>query len=94
MANNSPELSVTELISTIARGVVDRPEEVSLTATTSQAGTHLQLRVDPSDMHTIIGKQGRLARALHILLRAVSVKRKNPYSLDIVQHTRQDAKNK
>ena len=81
----NPDISVGELIGTIARALVDKPEEVSVTAIVREADTLLQLRVDPSDVGKIVGKQGRTARSLRTILGAVSVKLHHRYSLEIIE---------
>lgn len=80
------ELPVLELITAIARALVDKPEEISVSATSVEFGTLLRLKADPSDVGKIIGKQGRTARSLRTLLGAISVKLKHRYSLEIIEH--------
>jgi predicted RNA-binding protein YlqC (UPF0109 family) len=85
MSEQTPELSATELMGEIARSLVDKPEEVSVKSSPHEGGTVLHLRVDPSDVGKIIGKQGRTARSLRTILGAVSVKLHHRYSLEIVE---------
>ncbi len=85
MADNSSELSVVELITGLARALVDKPEEVSINETSSETGIVLRLRADPTDVGKIIGKQGRTARSIRTLLGAISVKLRHRYSLEIVE---------
>ncbi len=85
MEHSIPEVSVVELIAVIARALVDKPDEVSVAATLTDDGTTLLLRVDPSEVGKVIGKQGRTARSLRTLLGAISVKLKHQYSLEIVE---------
>lgn len=80
-----------ELITAIARSLVDKPEEVSVGATTNETGTVLKLRVDPTDVGKVIGKQGRTARSLRTILGAVSVKLHHRYSLEIVEEAKADS---
>jgi predicted RNA-binding protein YlqC (UPF0109 family) len=90
VADSIPEYSVAELVAAIARSLVDKPEEVSVNATSNEAGTVLRLRVDPTDVGKVIGKQGRTARSLRTILGAISVKLKYRYSLEIVEDIGQD----
>jgi uncharacterized protein len=90
MSENPAEPSAVELITAIARSLVDKPEEVSVNATSSEAGTVLRLRVDPTDVGKVIGKQGRTARSLRTILGAVSVKLHHRYSLEIVEEAKAD----
>ena len=91
MADSIPEYSVVELVAAIARSLVDKPEEVSVNATSNEAGTVLRLRVDPTDVGKVIGKQGRTARSLRTILGAVSVKLHHRYSLEIVEEAKADS---
>ncbi len=91
MSEHSTEPSAIELISVIACSLVDRPELVTVTAVDHEGGTVLHLRVDPSDVGKIIGKQGRTARSLRTILGAVSVKLHHRYSLEIVEEPRAEA---
>jgi len=74
-----------ELIHQIARALVDIPEEVKVEAEESDEGTRLRLRVAPSDVGKVIGKQGRTARSMRTILGAVSMKHRHRYSLDILE---------
>ena len=53
-----------ELVEVIAKSLVDFPDEVVVTETESEKGTILELRVAQSDMGKVIGKQGRIAKAI------------------------------
>lgn len=78
-------MPVAELVEAIARTLVDKPEEVSVTATSRGGGTLLQLQVDPTDVGKVIGKQGQTARSIRTILGAVSVKLSHRYSLKILE---------
>jgi len=94
VTNHSPELSIVELITAIACALVDKPEEVSVVQASDQTGTVIRLRVDPTDVGKVIGKQGRTARSLRTLLGAISVKLKHRYSLEILEERGQDMEEK
>lgn len=85
------EPSVEELLADIARILVDKPQDVLGVATSGENGTVLRLKVDPTDVGKIIGKQGRTARSLRTILGAISVKVGHRYYLDIVEETNQDS---
>ena len=91
MSESSAEPSAVELITAIACSLVDKPKEVSVNAISNDAGTVLRLRVDPTDVGKVIGKQGRTARSLRTILGAVSVKLHHRYSLEIVEEAKADA---
>ena len=63
-----------DLIERIARALVDKPEEVSVTALEGSQATVLELKVAKEDLGKIIGKQGRTARSLRTILGAASAK--------------------
>lgn len=88
MAEHSTEPSAIELIEAIAQSLVDKPELVTVKAVDYEGGTVLHLRVDPTDVGKIIGKQGRTARSLRTILGAVSVKLHHRYSLEIVEEAK------
>ncbi|MHB8302942.1 MAG: KH domain-containing protein [Acidobacteriaceae bacterium] len=82
--------AAAELILEISRALVDRPEEVAVESATHDAGTVLRLRVHPTDVGKVIGKQGRTARSLRTILGAVSVKLHHRYTLEIVEEAKAD----
>lgn len=73
------------LVAEIARALVDLPESVSVEALDEDDATVIRLRVAPSDIGKIIGKQGRTARSLRTILAAASMKLKHRFALDIVE---------
>jgi uncharacterized protein len=73
-----------ELIRWVARAVVDEPDAVEVTATEDDRGVLLELRVADPDLGKIIGRQGRMARALRILLTASAAKNGRHVHLDII----------
>lgn len=83
MTDEGLEEPVVRLLEAIARTLVDKPEEVSVRATSGEMGTLLRLHVDPMDVAKVIGAQGRTARSLRTILRAVSVKLGHRFFLEI-----------
>jgi predicted RNA-binding protein YlqC (UPF0109 family) len=77
--------SMVELVSGMAKALVDQPQEVSVTASAENDGTVLLLRVAPADLGKVIGKQGRTARSIRTILGAASMKAQHRFSLDIVR---------
>jgi predicted RNA-binding protein YlqC (UPF0109 family) len=73
------------LVSEIARALVDYPESVSVEAFHEDETTVIRLRVAPSDIGKVIGKQGRTARSMRTILSAASMKLKHRFALDIVE---------
>ena len=74
-----------DLLSYIARSLVENPDAVTVSETETEAGTlTLELRVDPSDMGKVIGRQGRIAKEIRTLLRAVAQREGKKISIEIV----------
>ena len=61
-----------ELVEVIAKSLVDNPSEVVVTETVSGDDLLLELKVDPSDMGKVIGRQGRIAKAIRTVVKAAS----------------------
>ena len=57
-----------ELVEVIAKALVNNPDEVVVTETETDRETVLELKVAPSDMGKVIGKQGRIAKAKRVTL--------------------------
>jgi len=74
-----------ELVSNLAQALVDKPEEVSVEAVEDTTSTMLRLRVAPTDLGKVIGKQGRTARSIRTILAAASMKAQHRFALDIQQ---------
>ncbi len=60
---------VRKLVEEIARNLVDAPDEVKVSAVNENGTTVLELRVAQADMGRVIGRQGRIAQAMRVLLR-------------------------
>jgi predicted RNA-binding protein YlqC (UPF0109 family) len=73
------------LMKGIAMALVDRPDEVLITAIDGGDRTTLRLEVAASDIGKVIGKQGRTARSLRTILSAAAMKHGHPFGLDIVE---------
>jgi predicted RNA-binding protein YlqC (UPF0109 family) len=82
---NETVKQMTALLTEIACALVDSPEKVSVEAKGDGDGTVLRLRVAPTDVGKIIGKQGRTARSMRTILTAASMKLKHRFSLDILE---------
>ena len=75
--------SMIDLVSGMAKALVDLPDEVSVKSASDNDGTVLSLRVAPADLGKVIGKQGRTARSIRTILGAASMKAQHRFSLDI-----------
>ena len=63
-----------ELLEAIAKALVDNPDQVQVRAIEGEEVTVLELRVHPSDVGQVIGRQGRIATSIRIILIAAGVK--------------------
>jgi predicted RNA-binding protein YlqC (UPF0109 family) len=75
---------VKELLEFLARSLVDHPEEVRVEETETDNGVVLRLSVAKDDVGKVIGKQGRIARALRTVVKASAVKDGKQASVEIV----------
>ncbi len=75
--------NLKELIEIIAQALVDEPESVSINEVGGMHTSILELKVAKADIGKIIGKQGRTADAMRILLKAASAKQKKRIMLEI-----------
>ena len=91
MSNDNLDISPSDLIAEIARSLVDAPVDVEINSISRDAATVLQLRVAPSDVGKVIGKQGRTARSLRTILSAVSMKLHHRYTLEILEESHDGA---
>ncbi len=73
-----------ELIEYIAKAIVDKPEEVRVTEEATEDGIVLKLEVAPEDMGKVIGKEGRIAKAMRTLLRVAAIRKGTRATLEIV----------
>ena len=73
-----------ELVEVIARSLVDKPDEVNVTEREDDNAIVVELRVAQSDMGKVIGKQGRIAKALRTVVKAASSKETKKVIVDIV----------
>lgn len=79
------EESIQKLIETIAKALVDKPDEVEVTEVEGEQTTVVELKVAKDDLGKVIGKQGRTARALRTILSAASTKIRRRSVLEILE---------
>ena len=68
----------------IAKALVTKPEEVSVTERLEGDYLHLELSVAPEDMGKVIGKQGRIAKAIRSVMKACATKENKKVMVDIL----------
>ena len=73
-----------ELVKYIAMNLVDKPEEVKVEVKEGENSTIIELTEAPDDMGKVIGKQGRIAKAIRTVVKAASVKENKKYVVEIV----------
>ena len=73
-----------ELVEIIAKALVDYPEEVVVTQKEEGRNTVIELHVASSDMGKVIGKQGRIAKAIRSVVKAASSKENKRVDVEIV----------
>ena len=78
-------MEMKDLIQRIAEALVDKPEQVVVTALKGSQATILELKVAKEDLGKIIGKQGRTAKAIRTILGASSAKENKRTVLEIVE---------
>jgi len=76
--------NLKELLTYIAQNLVDNPDGVNVTEREGESETVYELRVDPSDMGKVIGRQGRIAKEIRALMRSVAQRQGKRISVDIV----------
>lgn len=74
-----------QLVETMAKALVDKPEEVEITEVEGEQTTVIELKVAKDDLGKIIGKQGRTARAMRTILGAASTKIRKRSVLEIIE---------
>jgi len=77
--------SLKEVVETIAKALVDHPDEVAVSEIDGEGATVLELRVASEDLGKVIGKQGRTVRAMRTLLRAAGTKCRRRFVLEILE---------
>ena len=73
-----------ELLTYVARNLVEHPDQVTVTETEKDGETVLELKVAPEDMGKVIGRQGRIAKEIRILVRSMAQRLGKHVSVEIV----------
>jgi len=77
-------MSVLELVEYIAKALVDHPENVTVNQVEGEQSIILELKVDPEDMGKVIGKQGRIAKAIRTVVKAAAAKEGKRVVVEII----------
>lgn len=73
-----------ELVEILAKALVDNPDRVRVNMVEKEKSCIIELRVDPEDMGKVIGKQGRIARAIRTVVKAAATKSNKKVVVEIV----------
>jgi len=76
---------VKELVETIAKALVSHPEQVVVTETATDNNILIELSVAPEDMGKVIGKQGRIAKAIRSVVKAAATMEDKKVTVEILQ---------
>ncbi|MBO4341837.1 MAG: KH domain-containing protein [Clostridia bacterium] len=72
-----------DLLISIAQGLVDEPDKVTVTVEEDNSATVFHLHVAPDDMGRVIGKQGRIAKAIRTVMRAAATRQSKRVVVEI-----------
>lgn len=72
------------LVETIAKALVDNPEDVQVNEVAGEQSIIIELKVAPDDMGKVIGKQGRIAKAIRIVVKAAAIKENKRVVVEII----------
>lgn len=75
---------VRELVEIIARSLVDNPDAVQVNEVAGEQSVILELKVAPDDMGKVIGKQGRIAKAIRTVVKAAATKENKRVVVEII----------
>jgi len=76
---------VKELVELIARSLVDNPDMVQVSQLDGEQSSIIELKVAPDDLGKVIGKQGRTAQAIRVILGAAGMKLKRRFNLELIE---------
>lgn len=73
-----------ELVELLAKALVDQPDKVTVNVVESEKSVLIELRVTSEEMGKVIGKQGRIAKAIRTVVKAAATKQRKKVTLEIV----------
>lgn len=74
-----------ELVEYIAKSIVDHPDDVVVTEVEGSKAMVIELKVHPDDMGKVIGKQGRIAKAIRTVVNAAAIRENRRVMVEIIQ---------
>lgn len=75
--------TIKQLLEFIVKALVDDPEKVQINEIDGEIATKLEIKVAPDDMGKVIGKQGRIAKAIRTVVKAAAVKKNKKVVVEI-----------
>ena len=78
-------VTVKELVELIAKSLVDNPDKVQLSQLDEEQSSILELKAAPEGLGKVIGKQGRIAQVIRVILDAAGMKLKKRFSLELIE---------
>ena len=73
-----------ELLENIAKSLVNHPEDVEVTVSGTEQSVVLELKVNDTDMGKVIGRQGRIAKAIRSVMKAAAVRENKKVTVEIM----------
>jgi uncharacterized protein len=84
-SSRRPGLAAADLVAYLARGLVDDPDAVRVESVEQDGALVIRLHVAPDEVGKVIGRQGRMARALRTIVRACAARSNRRLLLEIVE---------
>ena len=78
-------MDMVELVKFVAQKLVDKPDAVDVREVDGPESVVIELRVDPDDMGKVIGKQGRIAKALRTVVKAAAIRENKKVTVEIIK---------
>ena len=75
---------MNEVLETIAKALVENPDDVTVTEVQGEQSTILELRVNKDDMGKVIGKQGRIAKSIRTVMKVAAMRENKRVIVDII----------
>ena len=73
-----------EMLELLVKNLVDNPSAIEISEKEDGKSLTLELRVDPQDMGKVIGRQGKIAKAIRVLMKAYAVKENKKVNVEII----------
>lgn len=76
--------NILELTEFVVKSLVEKPDEVKVVEKSAERGQVIEISVAQSDMGKVIGKQGRIAKAIRTVVKAAATRDDSRYTVDII----------